>query len=278
MFTLNCRGRLLVIDQPIVMGIINVTPNSFYIGSRHQTIDAVLKQAEKMLIEGAAILDIGGQSTRPGSESIGSAVELQRVMPAVEAIVKRFPEAYISIDTYHSEVAKTTVEAGAVIVNDISSGDIDSGMIETVAFLKVPYIAMHMKGTPETMQQNAAYENVTCEVLDYFIKKVEQCRLAGIHDVIVDVGFGFAKTISHNFQLLKDLSIFRMLEKPLLIGLSRKSTIYKTLGTSADKALNGTTVLNTIGLIGGANILRVHDVREAREAIKLIAAYQSSRK
>jgi dihydropteroate synthase len=260
------------------MGIINVTPNSFYIGSRHQTIDAVLKQAEKMLIEGAAILDIGGQSTRPGSESIGSAVELQRVMPAVEAIVKRFPEAYISIDTYHSEVAKTTVEAGAVIVNDISSGDIDSGMIETVAFLKVPYIAMHMKGTPETMQQNAAYENVTCEVLDYFIKKVEQCRLAGIHDVIVDVGFGFAKTISHNFQLLKDLSIFRMLEKPLLIGLSRKSTIYKTLGTSADKALNGTTVLNTIGLIGGANILRVHDVREAREAIKLIAAYQSSRK
>ncbi|MBA4140321.1 MAG: dihydropteroate synthase [Segetibacter sp.] len=273
MFTLNCKGRLLVIDEPVIMGIINVTPDSFYTGSRQSGIDAVLKQADKMLTEGAMILDIGGQSTRPGSEAIGAETELQRVIPAIEAITNRYPQSYISIDTYHVKVAAEAVAAGACIVNDISSGEMDFEMIETVASLRVPYITVHMKGTPATMQQHAEYENVTREVLDYFIRKTEQCRLAGINDVIVDVGFGFGKTIQHNFTLLKDLGAFKILQKPVLAGLSRKATIYKTLGTSTEEALNGTTVLNTIALLNGANILRVHDVKEAMEAVKLIAAY-----
>ncbi len=275
MFTLNCKGRLLVIDEPIVMGIINITPDSFYTGSRQSSVDAVLKEGGKMLKDGATILDVGGQSTRPGSEAIGVDEELKRVISSVEAIAKQFPEAYISIDTYHAEVAKAAIDAGACIVNDISAGEMDVKMIQTVSSLRVPYIAMHMKGTPSTMQQHAQYENVTCEVLDYFINKTEQCRLAGIHDVIIDVGFGFAKTIAHNFQLLKELAVFKMLDKPVMIGLSRKSTIYKTLGISAEEALNGTTVLHTISLLNGANILRVHDVKEAMETIKLIMAYRN---
>jgi dihydropteroate synthase len=273
MFTLNCKGRLLVIDEPIVMGIINVTPDSFYSSSRKGSVDDALRQAGKMLSEGAAILDIGGQSTRPGSEDIGVDGELQRVIPVIEAIIGRFPECYISIDTYYAKVATEAVEAGACIVNDISSGNLDNKMIETVAGLRTPYIAMHMKGTPANMQQHAQYENLTREVLDYFIKKTEQCRLAGINDVIIDVGFGFAKTIQHNFQLLKDLNVFKILQKPILVGLSRKATVYKTLGTTAEEALNGTTVLNTISLLNGANILRVHDVKEAKEAVKLMEAY-----
>lgn len=273
MFTLNCKGRLLVIDEPIVMGIINITPDSFYSGSRKKTVDDVLHTSEKMLNEGATVLDIGGQSTRPGSQALNADEELSRVAVAIEAIAKEFPQAFISIDTYHASVAKACVEAGACIVNDISSGDMDLKMLETVALLRVPYIAMHMKGTPSTMQQHAQYENISREVLDYFINKTEQCRLAGIHDVIVDVGFGFAKTIAHNFTLLKELNVFRMLDKPVMVGLSRKSTIYKTLGTSAEEALNGTTVLHTISLLNGANILRVHDVKEAVETIKLVMAY-----
>lgn len=273
MFTLNCKGRLLIIDEPVIMGIINVTPDSFYSGSRRSSIDDVLTQADKMLSEGATILDIGGQSTRPGSEAIGADTEMQRVIPAVEAAAIRYPHSYISIDTYYAKVAAEAIVAGACIVNDISSGEIDPKMIETVASLQVPYVTMHMKGTPETMQQHAQYENVTREVLDYFIKKKEQCRLAGINDVIIDPGFGFAKTIQHNFTLLKNLNVFKMLQKPVLAGLSRKATIYKTLGTSAEEALNGTTVLNTIALLNGANILRVHDVKEAKEAVKLIGAY-----
>jgi dihydropteroate synthase len=273
MFTLNCKGRLLVIDEPIVMGIINVTPDSFYSGSRQGSVDDALRQADKMLSEGAAILDIGGQSTRPGSEDIGTDGELQRVIPVIEAIIRRFPECYISIDTYYAKVAEQAVHAGACLVNDISSGNLDNKMIETVAALRTPYIAMHMKGTPNSMQRHAEYENLTREVLDYFIKKTEQCRIAGINDVIIDVGFGFAKTIQHNFQLLKDLSIFKILQKPILVGVSRKATIYKTLGITAEEALNGTTVLNTIGLLNGANILRVHDVKEAKETVRLMEAY-----
>jgi dihydropteroate synthase len=274
MFTLNCKGRLLVIDEPIVMGIINATPDSFYSGSRQGLVDDALRQADKMLSEGAAILDIGGQSTRPGSEDIGTDGELRRVIPVIEAIISRFPQCYISIDTYYAKVAEQAVHAGACLVNDISSGNLDNKMIETVAAIRTPYIAMHMKGTPNNMQQHAQYESLTREVLDYFIKKTEQCRLAGIHDVIIDVGFGFAKTIQHNFQLLKDLSIFKMLQKPILVGVSRKATIYKTLGITAEEALNGTTVLNTIGLLNGAKILRVHDVKEAKETVKLMEAYR----
>jgi dihydropteroate synthase len=273
MFTLNCKGRLLVIDQPVVMGIINVTPDSFYSGSRKVLLDDILRQAEKMLSEGATVIDVGGQSTRPESEQISIRAELLRVIPAIEAIIHRFPESFISIDTYYSEVAAEAVNAGASLVNDISSGTLDGNMIKRVASLQVPYIAMHMKGTPKTMQQYAQYEDVTLEVLDFFVKKTEECRKAGIKDVIVDVGFGFAKTISHNFTLLKNLSIFKILQKPLLVGLSRKATVYKTLGISPEEALNGTTVLNTIGLQNGANILRVHDVKEAVEAVNLIRRY-----
>ena len=217
MFTLNCKGRLLVIDQPVVMGIINVTPDSFYSGSRKLLLDDILRQAEKMLSEGATIIDIGGQSTRPESEQISIEEELSRVIPAIKAIIRSFPESFISIDTYYSEVAAEAVNAGASLVNDISSGTLDENMIQMVASLQVPYIAMHIKGTPETMQRHAQYEDVTLEVLDFFIKKTEECRKAGIKDVIVDVGFGFAKTMSHNFTLLKNLSIFKILQKPLLV-------------------------------------------------------------
>ena len=272
MFTLNCKGRLLVVDKPIVMGIINVTPDSFYSGSRVEGVNNILQVAERMLGEGAGILDIGGQSTRPGSEIISCEEELKRVIPAIEAIIEKFPAAIISIDTYYAEVAKVAVEAGASIINDISAGTMDDQMIKTVADLKVPYILMHMKGTPQTMQQMATYENITGEVLDFFISKMHELKLAGIKDIIIDPGFGFAKTIDQNFELLKNLSVFRMLDKPILLGISRKSTIYKTLGIPPEESLNGTTVLNTIGLLNGASILRVHDVKEAKHAITLFSA------
>ena len=273
MFTLNCRGRLLTINQPIVMGIINATPDSFFQGSRQQTIDAALEQAEKMIREGATILDIGGQSTRPGSEKINAAAEAERVVPIIAAIHKVFPETIISVDTYYSSVAKEAVEAGACIINDISCGMMDEQMLQTVAALKTPFICMHMKGTPQNMQEHAVYENITKEILEYFIERTEACRLAGINDVIIDPGFGFSKTPVHNFELLRNLTTFKMLDNPLLLGLSRKGTIYKTLGITAEEALNGTTVLNTIGLLNGASILRVHDVKEAMETIKLVQAY-----
>jgi dihydropteroate synthase len=276
MFTLNCKGGLLVLNTPIVMGIINVTPDSFYSGSRVSSIDDILRQAERMISEGATILDIGGQSTRPASIDIGVSEEKSRVIPAIKTIHKHFPEAIISVDTYHSNVAREAVEAGASIVNDISGGNLDKDMFETVAALRVPYICMHIKGTPDNMQQHAQYADVTLEVLNYFIKKVAGCRRAGINDVIVDPGFGFAKTIEHNFELLSKLESFKILERPILVGVSRKSTIYRTLGITAEDALNGTTVLNTVALLKGAHILRVHDVKEAVEATKLITALNST--
>ena len=274
MFTLNCKGRILVIDKPIVMGIVNVTPDSFYNESRKFESTEILNQAEKMLSEGATILDIGGQSTRPGSEDVGVDEELKRVIPAIEMLSKYFSDAIISVDTYRSTVVEEAVAAGASMVNDISGGSLDKRMLETVGKLNVPYILMHIKGTPQTMQQYAEYKNVSLEVLDYFIKKVEECRLAGINDVIIDPGFGFAKTIQHNFELLNQLEVFKILDRPFLVGISRKSTIYKTLGVTAQEALNGTTVLNTAALLKGANILRVHDVKEAMEVVKLVDAIQ----
>ncbi|WP_153797473.1 dihydropteroate synthase [Foetidibacter luteolus] len=272
MFTLNCRGRLLTIDRPVVMGIINSTPDSFFADSRQQSVNAALRQAEKMLNDGAAMLDIGGQSTRPGSTQVTAAEELARIENIIPAIHNRFPEAVISVDTYYASVARMAVQAGAAIVNDISGGMLDEAMLTTVAGLKAVYICMHMKGNPQTMQQHTQYEDVTRDVLDYFIERTEDCRLAGINDVIVDPGIGFSKTIQQNFELIKNLATLRMLQKPLLLGVSRKGTIYKTLGITADEALNGTTVLHTIGLLNGANILRVHDVKEAVEAIKLVDA------
>jgi dihydropteroate synthase len=272
MFTLNCKGRLLVIDQPVVMGIINATPDSFYAGSRHTGTDAILKQSEKMIKEGAAILDIGGQSTRPGSEPVTAEEEMKRVMDSIQAVHKNFPDIFISIDTYYSRVAREAVQAGASLVNDISAGCMDEEMVPLVVSLHVPYILMHMKGTPRIMHQSTNYENVVKEVIDFFIQKKEQLRRAGITDIVIDPGFGFGKTIGHNFELLKNLSIFKILDCPILLGVSRKSTIYKTLGITAEEALNGSTVLHTIGLLNGATILRVHDVKEAKEAIQLVSA------
>jgi len=275
MFTLNCRGRLLAIDKPLVMGIINVTPDSFYEGSRTEG-DDILNKVGKMIAEGADIVDLGGQSTRPGSNSISPDEELGRVIPAIEKIKNAFPEAYISIDTYYSKVAEEAVNAGASIVNDISGGSLDKEMLTTVGKLNTPYICMHIKGTPETMQQQANYDDLLKEILDYFIDKIHRCKDAGIKDVIIDPGFGFAKTAEHNFRILKHLSIFKILDKPILTGLSRKATVYKTLGITAEEALNGTTVLNNIALMNGANILRVHDVKEAKEIIKLFTKYHST--
>ena len=273
MFTLNCKGRLLVVDKPLVMGIINTTPDSFFSGSRQESVDAVLAKAETMIQEGATILDVGGQSTRPGSDKLTEEEELKRVIEPIAAINKKFPEIFVSIDTYYSTVATMAVAAGASIVNDISAGSIDSKMISTVAALKVPYVLMHMQGTPQTMQQQPVYENVTREVLDFLIMKVNDLQNSGITDIIVDPGFGFGKSIAHNFELLRNLPVFKMLNCPLLLGISRKSSIYKTLGTTTENSLNGTTVLHTIGLLNGASILRVHDVREAMETIKLIDTY-----
>jgi dihydropteroate synthase len=233
-----------------------------------------LKEAEKMLSEGADILDIGGQSTRPGAEQAGITEELQRVVPVIEAIRDRFPGSVLSVDTYHAQVASEAVGAGASLVNDISGGSLDKSMIPIVAALHVPYICMHMKGNPETMQHLAHYQNLVREVLDYFTEKKQQCRSSGVRDLILDPGFGFAKTPGQNFILLKNLSLFKMLGCPILLGLSRKSTIYKTLAVTAAEALNGTTVLNTIGLLQGADILRVHDVKEAREAIRLVEEFR----
>ena len=255
------------------MGIINATPDSFYKGDLDNGLDGILKLATKMLNDGAAILDVGGQSTKPGSASVGVQTELQRVIPVIEMIHKNFPEAIISVDTYNSEVAVAAVGACASIVNDVSGGEMDKNMIATVADLKVPYICMHMRGTPENMNEHAIYDDIMKEMLDYFIAKLYQCRAAGIIDVIIDPGFGFAKNAAQNFYLLKHLSIFKMLDCPILAGLSRKSTIYKTLNVNASKALNGTSVLNTFALCNGANILRVHDVKEAVEAITLYKQY-----
>ncbi len=276
MFTINCKGKILSLDHPLLMGIINATPDSFYHGHLEGGIDTMITVAEKMITDGADILDIGGQSTRPGSQRISANEELQRVLPVVEAIHLKFPETIISIDTYYPAVAIAAVDAGASLINDISSGNMDDNMIATVADLRVPYICMHMQGTPADMQREPKYTNVVSEILDFFIRKTEQCKNAGITDIIIDPGFGFGKTIEHNFQLLKNLSVFAITGKPVLAGLSRKSTIYKTLGITADEALNGTTVLNTIALMNGASILRVHDVQAAKEAVLLFNAYKNA--
>lgn len=275
MYTLNCKGRLLVLDKPAVMGILNITPDSFYSGSRFEQHE-VLQKAEQMINEGAAILDIGGQSTRPGSHRLTADEELKRVLPAIEAIKKEFPSVFLSIDTYHAKVAKETVAAGIDIVNDISAGELDAAMLSTVASLNVPFIAMHMQGTPDTMQQNPTYENITREVVDYFIQKTAATKAAGIVDLILDPGFGFGKTINHNFQLLKSMEALQIFHVPVMAGLSRKSTVWKTLKIAPEEALNGTTVLNTIALTKGATILRVHDVKEAMETITLFETYRSA--
>jgi dihydropteroate synthase len=267
--TINAGGRLIDLSTPQVMGIINLTPDSFFADSRKPTVADAVHQAGQMLADGAAILDLGAYSSRPGADDISVQQETDRLLPVVEAIVKEYPEAILSIDTFRAPVAETAIKAGAHIVNDIGGGQLDPDMFATVARLKVPYILMHMKGTPQTMVQQAHYEDVFNEVLDYFIIRYAQLRELGMHDVILDPGFGFAKTADHSYALLNQLDKFNMLELPILVGVSRKRMIYGTLGTTAAEALNGTTVLNTIALMKGANILRVHDVKPAVEAVKL---------
>lgn len=274
MYTLNCKGNLLVVDKPLVMGILNITPDSFYEGHIEKNTGDILALAGKMLAEGADIIDIGGQSTRPGSKRITAEEEMKRVLPVIEAIKNKYPSAFISIDTYYSTVATASVKAGASIVNDISAGNMDDTMLEAVAALQVPYIVMHMQGTPETMQQDPQYDDVVKDVLDFFIQKIDACKKAGINDIIIDPGFGFGKTTAHNFLLLKHLSVLTMLDRPVLAGLSRKGTIYKTLQITANEALNGTTCLNTVALLNGASIVRVHDVKEARQVVTLLNSYK----
>jgi dihydropteroate synthase len=253
------------------MGILNVTPNSFYDGSKHSDEKSVLVQVEKMLKEGATFIDIGAYSSKPSAEFVSEVDEIERLVPAIQSVLKHFPDTLISVDTFRVKVAKEAIENGACIINDISAGSLDAAMMETVAGHQVPYIMMHMKGNPQTMQSLASYENITKEILFYFSEKVAQARSLGINDLLIDPGFGFAKTKDQNFEVMNNLELFQMLELPILVGVSRKSMIYKTLETSADFALNGTTVMNTIALQKGANILRVHDVKEAMETIKLVS-------
>ena len=269
--TLLIAGKVIDLTIPKVMGILNVTPDSFYDGGRYTDENTFLLQAEKMIAEGADFIDVGGYSTRPGAIEISEKEELDRVIPVVKVLLKEFPSAIISVDTFRSAVAKAAIESGASLINDNSAGELDAAMIETVAALQVPYVAMHMRGTPQTMTQFTTYENLLKEVLEYFHRKLYQLKTAGIKDVIIDPGFGFAKTVDQNFELLNDLERFHILEKPLLVGLSRKSMIWRTLKSTSGDALNGTTVLNTLALIKGASILRVHDVKEAREVIQLMS-------
>ncbi|MCW8981093.1 MAG: dihydropteroate synthase [Altibacter sp.] len=276
MQTINCNGKLLDLSTPRVMGIINVTPDSFYDGGTTISSEAILKQARKMLSEGAAILDVGGYSSRPGASTVSEAEELKRVLPAIENILAEFPDTILSIDTFRAAVAKEAVIKGAAIVNDISGGRLDDTMYTTVSQLGVPYILMHMRGTPQTMAQEAKYEDVTQEVLFYFSEKLTLARQAGINDIIADPGFGFAKTRQQSFELLNQLDQFQSLEIPFLAGISRKSMVYKTLESTPEEALNGTTALNTIALLKGASILRVHDVREAVECITLVQNLKSN--
>ncbi len=268
--TLNCRGKLVDLSFPRIMGILNVTPDSFFDGGRYQSEQAIVDQVGKMLEEGATIIDVGGMSSRPGAAMIKASVELDRVLPVVELIVAKFPDALISIDTVRSEVAQKTVMAGAHMVNDISAGSLDSELLSTVVDLQVPYILMHMQGRPETMQNAPQYVDVVDDVLTFFIKKTAQLSQLGVKDVILDVGFGFGKTMEQNYQLLDRLEEFNIFRLPLLVGISRKSMIYKLLETSPEEALNGTSVLHTLALLRGASILRVHDVRAAAEVLKIV--------
>jgi len=267
--TLNCRGKLLSLEAPLVMGILNLTPDSFYAGSRLSSVQQAVEQAAAMLTDGADILDVGGYSSRPGAMDISTGEELDRVLPVVEALHAAFPEATLSVDTFRAAVAEAAVSAGAAIVNDISGGRLDAAMFDTVAKLQVPYVLMHMRGTPQTMTSLANYNDVVVEVLDELQGKAAALQQRGVKDIILDPGFGFAKTVAHNFELLSRLDELRILDLPVLAGLSRKSMVYKTLGLTQAEALPGTIALNTIALMKGAAILRVHDVKETKQTVQL---------
>jgi len=268
--TINCKGKLIDLSSPKVMGILNITPDSFYDGGAHKNESDILNHVERMLNEGATFIDVGAYSSRPNADHVSEVDELKRMLPIVKLVLKAFPETLLSVDTFRSEVAKQCIAAGACMINDISAGKLDEHMLQTIAELHVPYIMMHMRGTPQTMQQQTDYDNLLKDILFYFSERIAAAKALGIVDIIVDPGFGFAKTLEQNFELLNKLELFKMIEKPLLVGVSRKSMVYKTLETSAQEALNGTSVLNTIALQKGASILRVHDVKEAMECITLV--------
>ncbi|MDG1398693.1 MAG: dihydropteroate synthase [Polaribacter sp.] len=268
--TINCKGKLIDLSSPKVMGILNITPDSFYDGGRFKDEVSILNQVDKMLTEGATFIDVGAYSSRPGAKHISEQEELKRIVPVINLLIKKYPESIISVDTFRSKIAKETIHAGAAIVNDISGGNMDTKMFQTVADLQVPYILMHMLGTPKNMQQNPVYNDVIKDIISFFASKIYTLHELKLNDVIIDVGFGFGKTVNQNYQILKDLELFKILDAPILAGISRKSMLYKTLGISAKEALNATTSANTIALLNGVNILRVHDVKEAIEAVKIV--------
>ena len=267
---INCKGQLISLDSPKVIGILNVTPDSFFDGGKYRDESAIVSQVEKMLIDGATFIDIGAYSSRPNAPHVSETEEKQRLLPIVALLLKQFPNILISIDTFRSEVAKEAVELGAALINDISAGNLDDKMMETIGKLSVPYVMMHMQGTPKIMQDSPTYDDVVKEIVKVFSEKIAQARSHQINDIILDPGFGFGKTIEHNYTILKHLELFKMLDCPILAGVSRKSMIYKVLETSPQEALNGTSVLHTIALQNGASILRAHDVKEAMESVKLV--------
>ncbi|UMB60196.1 dihydropteroate synthase [Lutibacter sp. A80] len=269
MKSINCNGTLIDLTSPKVMGILNITPDSFFDGGNYKNETAIISQVRKMLTEGATFIDIGAYSSRPGAKHISEKEELERILPIVKILVKEFPEILISIDTFRSNIAKKCIENGACIINDISAGNMDTVMFKTIAQLQIPYIIMHMQGTPQNMQTNTNYKNIVTDILHYFSEKIYELRALGVNDIITDVGFGFGKTTEQNYTLLKNLELFKNLETPILTGISRKSMLYKPLKITPQKALNATTVANTIALQNGTNILRVHDVKEAIETIKI---------
>lgn len=267
--TINCKGKLIDLSSPKVMGILNVTPDSFYDGGTYKDESAILKQVETMLSEGATFIDVGGYSSRPGADEVSEQEELKRLVPIVELTLKHFPDTLISVDTFRSEVAKQSIEAGAAMVNDISAGKLDDNMMTTIGKLGVPYIMMHMKGNPQTMQQQTDYDDLLMDINFYFAERIAAAHKVKINDIIIDPGFGFAKSLEQNYELLNHMELLQITDQPILAGVSRKSMIYKTLGTTADNALNGTTALHMITLEKGAKILRAHDVKEAVECVTL---------
>lgn len=273
--TINCLGTLIDLSTPKVMGILNQTPDSFYDGGRYSDLAAMLRQVEQMLDQGASFIDVGGYSSRPGAAEVSQQEEISRVVPTIEAISKTFPQALISVDTFRSDVAQKAIDAGAALINDISGGDQDPQMYKIAARNQVPYILMHMRGTPQTMTQQTDYDNVVMEVAQELSKKIKQIRTLGVNDLIVDPGFGFAKTLEQNYALLNKLDHLKMLQTPILVGLSRKSMIYKLLETDPENALNGTTAANTIALLKGASILRVHEVAPAMEVVRIVDALKN---
>ena len=270
--TINCAGKLIDLSIPKIMGILNITPDSFYDGGRYNSDKKILDHVEKMIIDGAIFIDIGAYSSRPGGVDIDENEELKRIIPAVELVNKKFPEIIISVDTFRSKVAEVCLNSGAAIINDISASQLDEKMMETISKYNVPYIIMHMKGNPQNMMDKTNYDDMLQEMIKYFSKKINQAISYKINDIIIDPGFGFAKNIKQNYDLLNHLDLLKILDKPIMVGISRKSMIYKSLNSTPEEALNGTTVLNTVALIKGASILRVHDVKEANECIKLIGS------